>query len=303
MIITTERLQYLWAVAESGSFSAAGRKLGYSAAAVQQAIQAFEFDLEATLFDRQPGKKPTLTKLGQHLYLQALEVLPKLEGMEKFAQAISDGQEPQLRLALHGMTLFPKYQQVLLELQQAFPTLDLLLLDADDAVLSCDKARIANHPSSPLADIILSPGRLRKDHGGNEKIIDRIQWRIVAASKHPLSKRRGVLGQEDLDQYAQLYPVPGIIFTKELTEGIRLSSRLIQYSRFYQLKEFLLAGLGFAVFPARLAQPYVDSGELKCLSLDFDDGEINWGVELAWAPNLGAAGRWLVDKLSELPKG
>ena len=28
MIITTERLHYLWAVAETGSFAAAGRRLG-----------------------------------------------------------------------------------------------------------------------------------------------------------------------------------------------------------------------------------------------------------------------------------
>lgn len=36
MIITTERLHYLWAVAETGSFAAAGRRLGVSGAAVQR---------------------------------------------------------------------------------------------------------------------------------------------------------------------------------------------------------------------------------------------------------------------------
>ena len=39
MIITTERLHYLWAVAETGSFAAAGRRLGVSGAAVQQVIR------------------------------------------------------------------------------------------------------------------------------------------------------------------------------------------------------------------------------------------------------------------------
>lgn len=44
MIITTERLHYLWAVAETGSFAAAGRRLGVSGAAVQQVIRHFEQD-------------------------------------------------------------------------------------------------------------------------------------------------------------------------------------------------------------------------------------------------------------------
>ena len=39
MIITTERLHYLWAVAETGSFAAAGRRLFLSVWALQQRIR------------------------------------------------------------------------------------------------------------------------------------------------------------------------------------------------------------------------------------------------------------------------
>ena len=60
MIITTERLHYLWAVAETGSFAAAGRRLGVSGAAVQQVIRHFEQDLDAPLFRRSPGRSPVL---------------------------------------------------------------------------------------------------------------------------------------------------------------------------------------------------------------------------------------------------
>ena len=67
MIITTERLHYLWAVAETGSFAAAGRRLGVSGAAVQQVIRHFEQDLDAPLFRRSPGRRPVLTGLGRQL--------------------------------------------------------------------------------------------------------------------------------------------------------------------------------------------------------------------------------------------
>ncbi|GLS85022.1 LysR family transcriptional regulator [Paraferrimonas haliotis] len=302
MIITTERLHYLWAVAETGSFSAAGRKLGYSPAAVQQAIQAFEYDIDAKLFERDPGKKPTLTELGKKFYLQALDILPKLEGLEKFALDVAQGQEAQLRVALHSFTLCGQYQDAIVALQKHFPTLELILLDADYAVLSCDKTRITNYPHLPLADIILSPGRLRSDHGGYDHIIGRIHWRIVASNKHPLSHIASTLSIDDLNLHTQLFPSPGVIFTEELNEGIRLSNKLIRYSHFYQLQSFLLSGLGFAVIPDQLARPLAEQGQLTILELDFDDGAINWGIELAWAPNLGKAGSWLVEQLQKPPQ-
>lgn len=166
MIITTERLHYLWAVAETGSFAAAGRRLGVSGAAVQQVIRHFEQDLDAPLFRRSPGRSPVLT---------------------------------------------------------------------------------------------------------------------------------------DLLRHRQLLPLPGVISSDAFYDSFRLSSHLVHYSQFYQLQEMLLAGMGFAVFPAQLARPFVEQGRLKLLELDFDDGISTTAVELAWVEPLGTAGRWLVERLRELP--
>ena len=85
MIITTERLHYLWAVVETGSFAAAGRRLGVSGAAVQQVIRHFEQDLDAPLFRRSPGRSPVLTDLGRQFYFHALDIIPRLEGLENLA--------------------------------------------------------------------------------------------------------------------------------------------------------------------------------------------------------------------------
>ena len=93
MIITTERLHYLWAVAETGSFAAAGRRLGVSGAAVQQVIRHFEQDLDAPLFRRSPGRSPVLTDLGRQFYFQALDIIPRLEGLENLAATRGQGQE------------------------------------------------------------------------------------------------------------------------------------------------------------------------------------------------------------------
>ena len=253
MIITTERLHYLWAVAETGSFAAAGRRLGVSGAAVQQVIRHFEHDLDAPLFRRSPGRSPVLTDLGRQFYFHALDIIPRLEGLENLAATRGQGQEGQLRIGLHGFVMFPEVRAALVELQQAFPLLEIFL------------------------------------------------WRVVAAADHPLSRIRGSLSLDDLLRHRQLLPLPGVISSDAFYDSFRLSSHLVHYSQFYQLQEMLLAGMGFAVFPAQLARPFVEQGRLKLLELDFDDGISTTAVELAWVEPLGTAGRWLVERLRELP--
>lgn len=297
MIVTTERLQYLWAVAETGSFTAAARRLGVSSAAVQQVIKNMESDLDAPLFRRSPGRRPTLTDLGRQFYFHALELVPRLEGLENLALSRGQGLEGRLLVGLHGFIMFPQIQEALAELQQTFPTVEILLYDGEDSVLHCDKLRQLDRSARHTVDILLAPARLRYDHGGQSVMIDRIIWRVVAAPGHPLSRIRGAVSLDDLQRHRQLLPLPGIISSDAFYDSFRLSSRLIRYSQFYQLQEMLLAGTGFAVFPAQIAASYVARGQLKVLELDFDDGFTTTAVELAWVEPLGTAGQWLVERL------
>ncbi len=147
MIITTERLHYLWAVAETGSFAAAGRRLGVSGAAVQQVIRHFEQDLDAPLFRRSPGRSPVLTDLGRQFYFHALDIIPRLEGLENLAATRGQGQEGQLRIGLHGFVMFPEVRAALVELQQAFPLLEIFLLTA--RIPSCIATSCASWTAAP----------------------------------------------------------------------------------------------------------------------------------------------------------
>ena len=87
MLITPERLTYLVAIVEHGSFSAAARSLNVTASAVTQVIQNMEIDLGISIFQRTAGKAPKLTEVGKALYRQALEVAPRPQAIEKRAKA------------------------------------------------------------------------------------------------------------------------------------------------------------------------------------------------------------------------
>ena len=72
--LTLDQLRVLVAVAETGSFSAAARKLGRVQSAISQSVQSLENALGTTLFDR-AGKVPKLNDAGQVILTDARRLL------------------------------------------------------------------------------------------------------------------------------------------------------------------------------------------------------------------------------------
>ncbi|QYJ94459.1 LysR family transcriptional regulator [Shewanella spartinae] len=286
MIITTERLQYIVSVAQHGSFSGAAKELGVSVAAVNKAIQHLEFDLELTLFERHGGKKPQLTQEGKRLYVKALEILPKLIAMERQAQMMSEGIESQLSICLHPYTCYPEYTRLIGELAARYPDLEINIVEAetlDWQNLQCD--------------IIIAPNRLANLRGVNIQTISRIKWLLVSAPQHPLAQLRSAPELEDFDHHHQLMPPAGNIILPHYLEVMRYSSKLVTVERFYQLRELLLAGCGFAMYPEALAQPLIEEGKLKDLNFDYGKQGNHWPIDLIWQEGLGQAGNWFIEQL------
>lgn len=65
-----------------------------------------------------------------------------------------------------SFVMFPEVRAALVELQQAFPLLEIFLYDGEDSVLHCDKLRQLDSSARHTVDILLAPARLRYDHGG-----------------------------------------------------------------------------------------------------------------------------------------
>lgn len=293
MLITPERLLYLIAVTEQGSFSAAGRKLGVSASAVAQVIQNMEIDLDVRLFNRVAGQSPSLTEVGRAMYMQALEVAPRLQAMEKRAQAYSNGIEDKLNIAVFGFTFFPEYIEAIKDLSIEYPELSINLLDVEDTEeLSPDDTN--------AADIIISPALLKQRPGYESHVIAQLEWLYVASPSHPLSKIRGELSQHDLLSHKQLLPAVSDYADEHLIESLRFSPNPLYCSRFYHLQSLLLSGTGFAMFPRPLAEPFIEAGYLKELHMDFDDQQTRWPMEISWTPSLGPAGQWFLEQFVEL---
>ena len=59
-----DQLRVFLTVVETGSFAAAGRKLGQATSAISYTIANLELQLGVPLFDRDRTRKPTLTEAG-----------------------------------------------------------------------------------------------------------------------------------------------------------------------------------------------------------------------------------------------
>jgi DNA-binding transcriptional LysR family regulator len=100
--IELRHLFALEAVAEEGSFSAAGDRLGYVQSAVSHQIAALETIVGKRLVDRSRGTKPVaLTPHGEALYQHAKTILARVRAAE--ADLSDDGDPRSLRVASFQM--------------------------------------------------------------------------------------------------------------------------------------------------------------------------------------------------------
>ena len=86
-------------VAEEGSMSAAGQRLGISQAAVSQSITVLEEALGVQLFDRSV-RPPALTLVGSSALKLANEIMAKLHELQDTARYAASGQVPLLRIGM-----------------------------------------------------------------------------------------------------------------------------------------------------------------------------------------------------------
>ncbi|RYE78779.1 MAG: LysR family transcriptional regulator, partial [Myxococcales bacterium] len=97
--LSLDQLLVLVTIADTGSFSAAGRTLRRAQSAISQTVATLESLQGVVLFDRS-GHRPQLTEVGRVLVDQARLVLASAARFEAVAAGTRAGLEPELALAI-----------------------------------------------------------------------------------------------------------------------------------------------------------------------------------------------------------
>ena len=286
--LTLDQLRILVTVAETGSFSAAARKLGRVQSAISQSIQSLETTLGIPLFDRD-GKVPRLNDAGRALLGDAAQLIRGAETFRARAENIAADIEPELRLAADPV----------------FPTEVLMAsLKAFTAVFPCLPVTLFTEglggPEQRLRDGLAHLGLyapLPTSGDLDSEYLVTIPTVPVVAGDHPLAAEPEPIARATIEREVQLVLTDRTPITSGLSGGI-ISFRQWRFADLPTRLEYLLAGFGWCYMPLPVVRQHIDSGRLKVLTLSENQGRefpIHAIYERGRPPR--KAGRWLIEDL------
>jgi DNA-binding transcriptional LysR family regulator len=292
--LSLDQMRVLALVAETGSFSAAAKRLRRVQSAVSYAITTLEQQLELEVFDRQ-AYRPRLTAAGAALLEDVKAILARTDELHARARALSAGLEPELSLTVEVLFPIEAMASILRDFRETFPTVRLrLFAEALGAVAA--RVRDGSSQLGVAAGNMVPPG-LRTIGLSHVTLIP------VAAPSHPLASRVGVIPGTELRDHVQLV----LTDRSNLSEGRDFDVYSANTWRIADLgtkHALLLAGLGFGTMPKAAVRSDIEAGRLKRIALEPHppDGDPLEMVCVHRADQaIGPAGRWLIDRLRELP--
>lgn len=293
--VTIEQLRTLRAVVESGSFSAAARKLGRVQAAVSQAIDRLESQLGLSLFDRS-GRLPRLTAAGQAVAQAAGRIETGVAALDELVRGLKQGAETELRIIVD--VLFPAAALVAFarEFRALHPAVELVLFTD---VLSAVTAHVRERQSSwgiAVEDAELSELERR--------VIAHVELVPVAAPEHPLARQQRPL---DLAQLADAVQI--VLGTQRPEAQAASEDRGVFSARRWRVVdlatklELIAGGLGWGHLPEHVARADLRAGRLVQLQLEaWGNQPLRRTLLLVSRPDasLGPVARWAQSRLGQL---
>jgi DNA-binding transcriptional LysR family regulator len=287
-----EQLRVFVAVAETGTFSAAARRLARAQPAVSQSIQATEALLNVALFDRR-GTQVVLTIVGRGLIELARAAVAAADAVRDAADRLSSELESELSIAVDGSVPKSLLAQSLNAVGAAFPDLPIAVfnepLGGAEQMLREQLAHIA----------VYAPATASRFEEMNGERLTTLPIVLVAAADHPLAALPAPLALAQLDGHVQLVlrdrnramaPISGSI----------LSTRTWAFSDFEMRLAALLAGSGWAHMPLYAVEEALAVGHLALLEVTNTDPRfrhMDLCIVHQLGNPLGRAGRFFAEDL------
>ena len=183
------RLRAFHAVAEHGSFSAAGLELGYAQSVVSHHVAALERELGLTLINR--GTRPvSVTDAGARLLHHAEIVLGQVTAAEDDLRAIAGLQSGTLKVGAFLSVCNTFLPSAAARFEQAHPEVELSFEQLEEPA-ALRKLRSGDLDVAVVWRIPDAPGA-RRDDGFDELHLADDPYRVVLPIRHRLARRREV---------------------------------------------------------------------------------------------------------------
>lgn len=289
MSFSLEQLQAFVATVDTGSFSAAARRLGKAQSVISTAVSNLEIDLGNSLFLRS-GRYPSLTPAGERLLAEARIILERCEHFRGVAKSLGAGVESRLVLAVDELYPSERLGALMDEFSRCFPSVELELLFP----LMEDVSRLVLEERADLGIMWrqeILPSAL------NFHALGWVPLKVVCAPDHALAGQR--VGWEELKRYRQL-----MVATRNDSEEkvrLRVAADVWWVESQWVIVELVQRNLGWAFVPEHVVASALDNGYLVSPTLAFDDQDWPVALELIWHKQrpLGKAAAWLKEAAIE----
>lgn len=293
--VSIEALEVIDAIAIKGSFAAAAESLFRVPSALTYTVRKLEEDLGVSLFDRS-GHRASLTKAGAELLKEGRFLLDAARTLESRVKKIATGVETDISIAISDLFSNLAILNLLDTFyQQGFGTRVKLSKEVFGG--SWDALQ------SGRADISIgAPGDAPPSGGYATQLIGHLEFVFAVASHHPLAQLVEPLHSNDIIQYRAVAAADSSRNLAPRTSGILSGQDILTVPDMQTKLEAQLLGLGVGYLPIKLAQRYVDSGELVIKSVS--EPKTVGPTYLAWrhqrTSEMGKAQQWLLKHLGKL---
>lgn len=290
--VTLDQLRTLLAVADAGSFSAAGRRLRRAQSAVSYAMAGLEQQLGVVLWDR-ATRIPTLTSHGRAILAKATRVCREADELVALASALAGGLESSVSLCVDALFPLPVLVELCREFALQFPAVDLRI---DTRTLSAVSARVLE--GAATIGVVSPPGIMP---GLETLTLASVRLVPVAHPGHPLAKHKGPLRNADLSAHVQIVLSEGVD-TGVPDQGV-VSARTWRVADLNTKRALLRDGLGWGSMPLHdVADDIAAKRLLPLVTTAFGEEGMLLELVAVFRPTtvFGPAHHWLLERMERL---
>ena len=227
------------ALAEHGTFAAAGAALGKPHTSIVYAIARLEEETSLRLLDR-TGHRSTLTPAGQRVLAGCKKLLAAHDELGQLCSELRGGTEPRLRIVVDASLPIEKLVRIVARLS-ALPSAPPMELET--AVL----AEVEERFTALDADVGLTV--LPSERAGRPTVdLKPLTLRLVAHRDHPLARSRTRVAADELAKHV-LLTVRGSDVRLGLPTTPIDAHGMVRFADFRAKRAALEAGLGYGWLP------------------------------------------------------
>ncbi|OAL79047.1 LysR family transcriptional regulator [Acinetobacter sp. SFB] len=288
MNINQEQLIIFKTVIESGSFSAAARKLGKVPSAVSMSIANLEIDLNLSLFQR-VGREPVPTPQALTLYEKTEQLLIEINQWKQHAFALSGGLESSLNIVVVSELLHIQWTDYISLIEKQFPELQINIFSAPQE----DALKMLLNQTAQLALMFE-----REQLESREQFVELKREALV-----PVAAIDSDIAAFEQVRYEQILQSRQIVVAsrdRTIKPELLFSKKYWRTDNNHSACAMIVEGLGWGVLPLEmLNQNSHIKQQLKILNfLDFSP-KFEYFVDLVWSreSQLGAAAHFLINHI------